>query len=39
MKTTIDKAGRIVVPKALREAVGLTPGTTVDISEYGDGLH
>lgn len=39
MKTTIDKAGRIVVPKALREAVGLTPGSTVDISEYGDGLH
>ncbi|MGI8726771.1 MAG: AbrB/MazE/SpoVT family DNA-binding domain-containing protein, partial [Solirubrobacterales bacterium] len=39
VKTTIDKAGRIVVPKALREAVGLTPGTTVDISEYGDGLH
>lgn len=23
----------------MREAVGLTPGTTVDISEYGDGLH
>jgi AbrB family looped-hinge helix DNA binding protein len=38
MKTTIDAAGRIVVPKPLREALALTPGTTVDISQYGAGL-
>lgn len=38
MQTTIDAAGRIVVPKALRDAVGLTPGSTVDISLYGAGL-
>lgn len=38
MQTTIDAAGRIVVPKALRDALGLTPGSTVDISLYGAGL-
>ena len=38
MKTTIDSLGRIVVPKALRDALGLTPGTTVDVSRYGAGL-
>jgi AbrB family looped-hinge helix DNA binding protein len=38
MEATIDSVGRIVVPKALRDALGLTPGTTVDISRYGAGL-
>lgn len=38
MKTTIDAAGRIVVPKGLRDRLGLEPGTTVDISPYGAGL-
>ena len=38
METTIDSLGRIVVPKALREALGLTPGMTVDLSRYGAGL-
>lgn len=31
MRTTIDSAGRIVVPKALREAMGLTAGRLVDV--------
>jgi len=38
MKTTIDSVGRIVIPKALRNALGLTAGSTVDISRYGAGL-
>lgn len=38
MEATIDSMGRVVVPKALRDALGLTPGTKVDISRYGAGL-
>jgi AbrB family looped-hinge helix DNA binding protein len=26
MRTTIDKAGRLVIPKALRDQIGLTAG-------------
>jgi AbrB family looped-hinge helix DNA binding protein len=32
MKTAIDAAGRIVVPKALRDELGLTPGRALDAS-------
>ncbi len=39
MKAVVDSVGRIVVPKPLRDALGLTPGTTVDVSRYGEGLH
>lgn len=38
METTIDSVGRVVVPKPLRDALGLAPGATVDISRYGAGL-
>lgn len=38
MKAKVDSVGRIVVPKPLREAVGLTPGSVVDVSRYGSGL-
>ncbi|MGI8730701.1 MAG: AbrB/MazE/SpoVT family DNA-binding domain-containing protein [Solirubrobacteraceae bacterium] len=31
MRTTIDKAGRIVVPKRLRDALGMSPGTELEI--------
>ncbi len=34
----MDDVGRIVVPKSLRDALGLRPGSTVDISRYGAGL-
>lgn len=39
METTVDSVGRIVVPKQLRDALGLVAGSTVDISRYGSGLH
>lgn len=36
MKATIDAAGRIVVPKPLRLALGLKPGQALEI-RAGDG--
>ena len=39
MLVTIDAAGRIVVPKALRDALGLVAGSTLDLSRHGAGLH
>ncbi len=37
MKTTIDKVGRVVIPLAIRERAGLTPGAELDITldEFG----
>lgn len=31
MRTTIDGAGRIVVPKAMRVSMGLTAGREIDV--------
>ena len=31
MITTIDKAGRVVIPAAIREAARLTPGTKLEV--------
>ena len=31
MKTTIDKAGRVVIPVAIRERSGLQPGAALEI--------
>jgi AbrB family looped-hinge helix DNA binding protein len=38
MEAIVDQAGRIVLPKSIRDALGLLPGTKVDISPYGAGV-
>ena len=38
MKTTIDKAGRLVVPKRLRDQFHLLPGTEIEITADRDGI-
>lgn len=38
MKTTIDKAGRVVIPAALRERAGLAAGAEVEITFEDSGL-
>jgi AbrB family looped-hinge helix DNA binding protein len=37
MRTTIDKAGRVVIPASVRDRAGLTPGMTLEITvdEFG----
>lgn len=37
MQGTIDKAGRLVIPKALRDRLGLRPGP-VEVSAEGAGI-
>ncbi|MFW5743322.1 MAG: AbrB/MazE/SpoVT family DNA-binding domain-containing protein [Spirochaetota bacterium] len=38
MTTTIDKGGRVVVPKKLRDQFHLLPGTEVEITADLDGI-
>jgi AbrB family looped-hinge helix DNA binding protein len=38
MRAAIDKAGRLVIPKALRDSLGLVPGE-VEVTPDGAGLH
>ena len=38
MKLAIDKSGRIVFPKPLRERLGLKPGTELEVREQSDGV-
>jgi len=39
MKTTMDRAGRLVVPKCLREQFHFDEGATIEISAEADGLY
>lgn len=32
MKTTIDKAGRVVIPSIVRERAGLSPGAELEVT-------
>jgi AbrB family looped-hinge helix DNA binding protein len=38
MRATIDKAGRVVIPAAARDRLGLTPGTTLAVTVDETGL-
>jgi len=38
MRATIDGAGRLVIPKPLRDSLGLVPGE-VEVTPDGAGLH
>jgi AbrB family looped-hinge helix DNA binding protein len=38
MKVTIDRAGRVVVPKSLRDELGFTPDTPLEIEVVNDHL-
>jgi AbrB family looped-hinge helix DNA binding protein len=37
MRVTIDEAGRLVIPKPLRDSLGLTGGEELEISARDDG--
>jgi len=36
MKTTLDRFGRVVVPKDIRDRLGLRPGAEIEIDEKGN---
>lgn len=38
MRTTIDKAGRVVIPAAMRERAGLVAGAELEVTEDGHGI-
>lgn len=38
MFVTIDRVGRLVIPKALRVALGITPDTQLELIPDGTGL-
>jgi AbrB family looped-hinge helix DNA binding protein len=38
MKTTIDKAGRLVIPRGMRAQVGLTEGGEVEVAVHGSAI-
>jgi AbrB family looped-hinge helix DNA binding protein len=38
MRTTIDRAGRVVIPAPLRDKAGLSPGAVLEITADEQGL-
>jgi len=38
MKATVDSGGRVLIPKQLRDALGLAPGCEVSITPYSAGV-
>jgi AbrB family looped-hinge helix DNA binding protein len=38
MRTTIDKAGRVVIPAAIRDRTGLSAGVVIEITEDETGV-
>ncbi|MFT4258807.1 AbrB/MazE/SpoVT family DNA-binding domain-containing protein [Microbacterium sp.] len=38
MEATIDSGGRLLLPKSVRDSLGLVPGSKVDVSPYGSGV-
>jgi AbrB family looped-hinge helix DNA binding protein len=38
MQATIDRAGRVVIPKLIRDALGLWPDTELEITIDGGGV-
>jgi AbrB family looped-hinge helix DNA binding protein len=38
MKTRVDRAGRLVIPKELRDQFGLEAGTEVELIQVPDGI-
>lgn len=34
MRSTIDAGGRVVIPKPIRDRLGLVPGSSVEIAEH-----
>jgi AbrB family looped-hinge helix DNA binding protein len=39
MRAKVDSGGRVLIPKQIREALGLSTGTEVEISQYSSGLN
>ena len=38
MKTTVDRFGRVVLPKKVRDALGLVPGSSLEVDAEGDSV-
>ena len=39
MKSSLDKFGRVLIPKRFRDGLGLEPGDTLDVVESDQGIY